>query len=1627
DEDRENDELISSTVEAGIKCEFLRHGIDIIDSPGLNENSSLDSLTLGAIDSFLPIIIYVIDSNSGVTVAVQKDLQTIQKTASGAEILYLITKMDVADHLAAEMGREVAEMEAEKADHVFSKLQRLGYISKDATRQSCRKFLCVSCWEVRRFRRKKEMIEKKMKKSKTAESGEKLMSDLVKEMENSKWVRQFEEVKRRILQFAQDQFKNLIVGAGSSLRAVHCQILTMFMDKAHDIKESNQRKKKALYQIKSLEHEIHQQSKSIVERHRGEFLAQANRFFAEKKPLILDEVRSMSYSDSVISEGMSQRDIEKKCIEEIHTLINDRIIATFSDFLRDNVLRTCFTDFDDLKEKVAEYEKDVEQTPAYQVLKKTLLEGYSLSSKAIVRGSVTCFIRNIGSTLRALLKHPDIFLGKAVQHHKWKEHQASQYLKNIDREKLVACLVSSIGEWFDKRHSDFLHSMSYSEVLVEKSYRMTDRERKEIIKLSPIVALLHMNAFAIITRYKFRNHRLDLDNCLGSGAQGRVYTVLSPTGEPVMAAKKIVTNRAGLEEIAAEAYYSSVLEHPNIVRVVGTVLLENAKHNGQWSVELYMELMHCDALTLMEQQRLSLAKRLWLGLQISKALEFLHSSQLIHRDVKLANLLVNSEATVAKLSDFGLLKGQGLVGHTLVGTPIYLSPELVRRENYGVSTDIFSLGIALWYLVEGSGQHHPDYVTNLKTVEEVLAATSERGCRPNRLPEASDQLWQLMVRCWDETPAKRPTAGQIDKQQMAQLSNYLDQFLLNRQRLANALDEVRCLVEEARQIVAATSAERLEAVASEVEKLLRLRGRRGRQGDAECRVCLLIVGQTKAGKSSFINELLGQQVLAQSQHPCTSQVVRIVHSAEPFDSPIEDPEANGELSPAVIGRPSEFLLASGLDLVDTPGLNENARLDELTLSAVDAFLPLVVYVINANNGVSRMVEADIVNLQTRVGGPDKLFYLATHMDIDDGDISAGCGRTRETLEREKLQRLLAGLRRLGCIIEPESGKPVDYGKNQYHNQHSSQQVSEPPCSDRFCCISSRIVATVRRRHRRQQLRMKQLTIASDDEARWLEAFQLAKSSLSSFAKRRLTELPLEAATSLRRALLDYLHKDLDEAASLASEEACHRRRLTLLDAGHAAVCLLADSESAASGAATARNLVRWLTAALKQRCSELAKASAGAAESPSRLELLDILTDRIGGDFDFALPRLADCFQRGVSLAKQVEEAAGGEGPQKLVPAATEGFRVPERSLRRQLAELLLDDGCKPPKGLSRLRLRPKVPSRDADLRRLNVEEFLVLQDLRRWFEELHRGILAAVQAAEDRVQLDLRTAMDRRRLSLALLPLCLKISLQLDSVATECGELQLCGGESDEWKLVASGSQGSKLYRCGGDLAVKEMMLSDRQLGEIAPGLHVSREMNENLVHIAGLRLYRLTAPDVWRLQLYMPFMADGRNLLDFLALQPSLRKRLAVGLATADALAKLHSESRLAHGNLHAANVFVIRSGTESAVVKLSDLGQQLLPDKELPDGSKPPGCMLFSQLVSQDVCCLGRILQSLTSGPAVHAVPVDFELTAEASADLDRLLLECQPDPLAPAGYTESSCSLTAGQVANRLRALLPTPAD
>lgn len=95
---------------------------------------------------------------------------------------------------------------------------------------------------------------------------------------------------------------------------------------------------------------------------------------------------------------------------------------------------------------------------------------------------------------------------------------------------------------------------------------------------------------------------------------------------------------------------------------------------------------------LSQSEGLSLLTQLLLGLQ------YLHSQNIIHRDIKLSNVFRSKEG-LYKLGDFGVSKKifekDGLA-ETSVGTPFYLSPEVCRGEKYGFATDVWGLGCALF-------------------------------------------------------------------------------------------------------------------------------------------------------------------------------------------------------------------------------------------------------------------------------------------------------------------------------------------------------------------------------------------------------------------------------------------------------------------------------------------------------------------------------------------------------------------------------------------------------------------------------------------------------------------------------------------------------------------------------------------------------------------------------------------------------------------------------------------------------------------------------------------------------------------------------------------------------------------
>lgn len=86
--------------------------------------------------------------------------------------------------------------------------------------------------------------------------------------------------------------------------------------------------------------------------------------------------------------------------------------------------------------------------------------------------------------------------------------------------------------------------------------------------------------------------------------------------------------------------------------------------------------------------------------QILLGLEYMHSLNIVHRDLKTQNILLNKKRTLIKLSDFGVSKQLNTrsVASTLIGTPNYLSPEMVEGRSYNMKSDIWALGCVFYEL-----------------------------------------------------------------------------------------------------------------------------------------------------------------------------------------------------------------------------------------------------------------------------------------------------------------------------------------------------------------------------------------------------------------------------------------------------------------------------------------------------------------------------------------------------------------------------------------------------------------------------------------------------------------------------------------------------------------------------------------------------------------------------------------------------------------------------------------------------------------------------------------------------------------------------------------------------------------
>lgn len=193
---------------------------------------------------------------------------------------------------------------------------------------------------------------------------------------------------------------------------------------------------------------------------------------------------------------------------------------------------------------------------------------------------------------------------------------------------------------------------------------------------------------------------------LGRGGAAEVWEAQQNSLERRVALKFLhqSTCSTSWRRLQNEAKAIARLAHPNLVTLYSTHRVENYDflaleliEDGRNLSDLLEEVRHAPEFP--EQYFLKLARTFF---QVAQALQHAHDHGLIHRDVKPANILLDSTQDIPKLSDFGLVKeiaGESLtVSGKVVGTPHYLSPEQCRtqRQEIDLRTDLFSFGATLY-------------------------------------------------------------------------------------------------------------------------------------------------------------------------------------------------------------------------------------------------------------------------------------------------------------------------------------------------------------------------------------------------------------------------------------------------------------------------------------------------------------------------------------------------------------------------------------------------------------------------------------------------------------------------------------------------------------------------------------------------------------------------------------------------------------------------------------------------------------------------------------------------------------------------------------------------------------------
>ncbi|KAH9487895.1 hypothetical protein Btru_067350 [Bulinus truncatus] len=573
-------------------------------------------------------------------------------------------------------------------------------------------------------------------------------------------IENFTDFHPKFTSFTKSMLQCYSVNAASVLNNSHTRCLNMFILSAFDMARDILITPKKLEFAKEKEEELYKSLLKISVSKLDEIKELIATTISFIKSCLIGEAAEFEFIGIELDRngGVSTARELQACTEQIREMVLGRLnhavagkLVSSVDILRDSytgTLTRCLESLETLDKDNPEGSKTTD------ALKQILNAAYTV--EITVRSSST-FIKNILEKMKQLVQSMPWKTSPVIDR-EWKKKVATDMLNNLSESRLAKSIASQIKERLNKSHDSFINALKQLEQRHNGRLDKIEEHRLKLRKVhAPRLAKLALESTSL--KDLILHSMPVMGREIGRGQYGVVYSCDKWGKYSPCAIKSVVPpDDKHWNDLALEFFYTkNISEHERIVMLRGSVI--DYKYGGGTSpaVLLVMERLQRDLYTAIKQG-LDWISRLQVSIDVVEGLRYLHSQGLVHRDVKLKNVLLDRDNR-GKITDLGFCKPEAMMSGSIVGTPIHMAPELFTGH-YDNSVDVYAFGILFWYVCAGHVRL-PNSFEQCANKDQLFQSV-KKGLRPEMPSNTSQECWELMQGCWEGEPSRRPFFGDVE-------------------------------------------------------------------------------------------------------------------------------------------------------------------------------------------------------------------------------------------------------------------------------------------------------------------------------------------------------------------------------------------------------------------------------------------------------------------------------------------------------------------------------------------------------------------------------------------------------------------------------------------------------------------------------------------------------------------------------------------------------------------------------------------------------------------------------------------------------------------------------------------------